>query len=90
MDAFQLKHDLEPCWRHYAGHPFGLRSHEGSFLDHGDKTALKPGIIFAIEPGLYALDIGGFRHSDMVLVTEGAAELMTFYPRNFASMIIPV
>lgn len=88
--AYFAKHELEPYWRHHTGHAIGLRSHEGPFLDRGDKTALKPGMIFTIEPGLYAPEIGGFRHSDMVLVTEGSAELMTFYPRDLDSMIIPV
>ena len=32
--------------------------------------AIEPGMVFTIEPGVYAPDVGGFRHSDTILVTE--------------------
>ena len=51
---------------------------------------LRPGMVFTIEPGLYSPELGGFRHSDMVVVKEGGIEIMTFYPRDLESMIIPV
>lgn len=86
--AYFEKHDLTAYWRHHTGHAIGLRYHEGPFLDRGDQTELKPGMVFTIEPGLYAPEIGGFRHSDMVVVTEGGIEQMTFYPRDLDSMII--
>ncbi len=88
--AYFEKHDLTPYWRHHTGHAIGLRSHEGPFLDRGDRTELKPGMVFTIEPGLYSPEVGGFRHSDMVVVKDGGIEQMTFYPRDLASMIIPV
>jgi Xaa-Pro dipeptidase len=31
-----------------------------------------------------------FRHSDTVLVTENGIEILTYYPRDLASLIIPV
>lgn len=89
-DYFE-KHDLTQYWRHHTGHAIGLRYHEGPFLDRGDKTELKPGMVFTIEPGLYPPEIGGFRHSDMVVVKEGGGiEMMTYYPRDLASLTIPV
>ncbi len=48
----------------------GLRNHEAPFLDVGDPTPLEPGMVFTIEPGLYDPEVGGFRHSDTVVVTE--------------------
>ena len=42
-----------------------------------------------IEPGVYAPDIGGFRHSDTVLVTDDGIELLTYYPRDLESLTIP-
>jgi Xaa-Pro aminopeptidase len=33
--------------------------------------------------------LGGFRHSDTVLVTEGGIEILTYYPRDLTSLIIP-
>lgn len=34
-------------------------------------------------------DLGGYRHSDMVLITEDGIEILTYYPRNLESLIIP-
>ena len=77
-------------WRHHTGHGIGLRYHEGPFLDAGDQTALKPGMVFTVEPGLYAPELGGFRHSDTVLITADGHEVLTYYPRDLESLTIPV
>jgi Xaa-Pro aminopeptidase len=87
--AYFEEHDLMPHWRHHTGHAIGLRYHEGPFLDSGDETVIRPGMVFTVEPGLYAPDVGGFRHSDTVLVTEDAIEILTYYPRDLASLTIP-
>jgi Xaa-Pro aminopeptidase len=84
------RHDLEAYWKHHAGHSIGLRYHEAPFLDLGDATQIKPGMVFTVEPGLYAPDLGGFRHSDTVVVTEDGLQVMTFYPRDLESLTIPV
>jgi Xaa-Pro aminopeptidase len=81
-------HDLFAYWRHHTGHAIGLRYHEGPFLDSGDHTEILPGMVFTVEPGLYAPDLGGFRHSDTVLVTDDGAEILTYYPRDLASLTI--
>jgi Xaa-Pro dipeptidase len=83
------EHGLWDHWRHHTGHAIGLRYHEGPFLDSGDSTEIRPGMVFTVEPGLYAPDLGGFRHSDTVLVTEDGIELLTYYPRDLASLVIP-
>jgi hypothetical protein len=46
-------------------------------------------MLFSIEPGIYVPDIGGFRHSDTVLVTESGAEYLTKYPMDIDSLIVP-
>jgi len=78
-----------PHWRHHTGYATGLRYHEGPFLDSGDHTEIRAGMVFTVEPGLYAPDLGGYRHSDTVLVTEDGIEILTYYPRDLASLIIP-
>jgi Xaa-Pro dipeptidase len=83
------EHGLWDHWRHHTGHAIGLRYHEGPFLDSGDSTEIRPGMVFTVEPGLYAPDLGGFRHSDTVLVTDDGIEILTYYPRDLASLIIP-
>ena len=83
------ENDLWPNWRHHTGHAIGLRYHEGPFLDSGDDTEIRPGMVFTVEPGLYSPELGGFRHSDTALVTHEGLEILTYYPRDLASLIIP-
>ncbi len=83
------EHDLLRYWRQHTGHGIGLRNHEAPFLDVGDETTLEPGMVFTVEPGLYDAAIGGFRHSDTVLVTEDGMEILTDYPRDLESLTIP-
>jgi Xaa-Pro aminopeptidase len=81
--------DLLPYWRQHTGHAIGLRNHEAPFLDLGDHTPIEPGMVFTIEPGIYAADVGGFRHSDTVAVTPDGIDVLTDYPRDLESLTIP-
>jgi Xaa-Pro dipeptidase len=47
-------------------------------------------MVFTIEPGLYAADIGGFRHSDTVAVTRDGIDVLTDYPSDIESLTIQV
>jgi len=82
--------DLLPYWRQHVGHGIGLRNHEAPFLDVGDQTPVEPGMVFTIEPGLYAPGVGGFRHSDTVVVTPDGIDVLTEYPKDIESLTIPV
>ncbi len=84
------ENDLMSYWKHHVGHAIGLRYHEAPFLDLGDETEIKPGMVFTVEPGLYVPELGGFRHSDTVVVTEDGNEILTYYPRDLDSLTIPV
>lgn len=88
--AYFEAHALTPFWRHHTGHNIGIRYHEGPFLDVGDDTVMQPGMLFTVEPGIYVEGIGGFRHSDTILVTEDAPEFLTVYPRDLESLILPL
>jgi Xaa-Pro dipeptidase len=88
--AYYDEHGLWESWRHHVGHAIGLRYHEGPFLDRGDSTEIRPGMVFTVEPGLYAPAIGGFRHSDTVAVTDDGIECLTYYPRDLESLTLPV
>ena len=81
--------DLLPYWRQHVGHAIGLRNHEAPFLDLADFTPVEPGMVFTIEPGLYAGDLGGFRHSDTVVVTPDGIDILTDYPRDIESLTLP-
>ncbi len=82
--------DLLEYWRQHTGHGIGLRNHEAPFLDLGDHTVLQPGMVFTVEPGLYDSELGGFRHSDTVVVTEHGMQTLTDYPRDIDSLTLPL
>lgn len=76
--------------QHHIGHNIGLEGHERPFLDKAYEGELRAGEIFTIEPGFYIPDVGGFRHSDTVLVTDNGTEVLTYYPRDLPELVIPV
>lgn len=65
---------------HRIGHGLGLGNHEGPWLSEGSEDVLQAGMIVSIEPGIYVQGVGGYRHSDTVLVTESGYELLTKAP----------
>ena len=80
--------DLLPYWRQHTGHGIGLRNHEAPFLDVGDHTPVEPGMVFTIEPGVYDPELGGFRHSDTVAVTDDGIDVLTDYPTDLESLTL--
>jgi Xaa-Pro dipeptidase len=74
--------------RHHAGHSIGLEGHEAPFLDRGDDAVLEPGMVFTVEPGVYISALGGFRHSDTVVITSDGRRVMTDYPRELKDLVI--
>ena len=84
------ENDLLSYWRQHTGHAIGLRNHEAPFLDLGDTTTIEPGMVFTIEPGVYDPEIGGFRHSDTVVVTPDGIDILTDYPTDIESLTIPL
>jgi Xaa-Pro aminopeptidase len=81
---------VEDSLRHHVGHSIGLEGHEAPFLDRGDDAVLEAGMVFTVEPGIYVNELGGFRHSDTVLITEDGNRVLTPYPRELEELIIPV
>jgi Xaa-Pro dipeptidase len=74
--------------RHHVGHSIGLEGHEAPFLDRGDEAVLEPGMVFTVEPGIYLRELGGFRHSDTVVITDAGRRVMTEYPRELKDLIV--
>jgi Xaa-Pro aminopeptidase len=74
--------------RHHVGHSIGLEGHEAPFLDRGDEAVMEAGMVFTVEPGVYIKDVGGFRHSDTVLITDEGRRVMTTYPRALKDLVI--
>ena len=73
---------------HRTGHGIGLGTHEAPWLAEGSKDRLSENMVISIEPGIYLKGLGGFRHSDTVLVTESGYELLTNFRTRLDSLVI--
>jgi Xaa-Pro aminopeptidase len=73
---------------HRTGHGIGLGNHEGPWVAEGSGLVLEKNMIISIEPGIYLPEVGGFRHSDTVLITNDGYELLTKYPVDLESLTI--
>ena len=87
LDYFDAE-GIRDLWSQHTGHGIGLRNHEAPFLDVGDQTPVEVGMVYTIEPGVYKEGLGGFRHSDTVVVTDAGIEILTDYPRDLESLTL--
>ncbi|GAB3598208.1 Xaa-Pro peptidase family protein [Kineococcus gypseus] len=76
--------------RHRQGHGIGLGMHEPPWLEDGDDTVLRPGMIVSNEPGIYVPGHAGYRISDSVLVTATGSEPLTTFPRSLDDCLVPL
>ena len=86
--AEAARRNVSDALRHHAGHSLGLEIHEPPYLDVGETALLEPGMVLSVEPGLYVPGLGGFRHSDTVLVTESGREVLSRYPRDLDALVV--
>ncbi len=73
---------------HRTGHSIGVTGHEGPFLAEGYDRLIEPGMIFTVEPGLYIEGLGGFRHSDTVVVTDDGCVSLTPSPASLEEVTV--
>jgi Xaa-Pro dipeptidase len=75
---------------HRTGHGLGITGHEAPFIAIGYDKELVPGMVISIEPGIYIPGLGGFRHSDTVLVTDDGYIKLTNAPEKLEELIIRI
>jgi Xaa-Pro dipeptidase len=81
---------FQPNFRKRLGYSIGVGFApgwgEGSFLElnRGDRTVLRPGMVFHLPPALRVYSVAGAGCSETLVVTEEGVELLTDFPRELA------
>ena len=73
---------------HRTGHGIGLGNHEAPFIAEGSDEILEENMVISVEPGIYIEGVGGYRHSDTILITKNGYELLTRSPIELEDVII--
>jgi len=69
---------------HTIGHGVGFAFHEMPYLIPASHDLLEPGMVLAIEPGIYIPGWGGIRVEDNIVITpEGKTEYLSDFERGF-------
>ncbi len=66
-----------PPYPHHSGHGMGTTYHEAPRIVPSNDLPLEPGMVIALEPGVYLAGVGGIRLEEAVLVTADGCEVLT-------------
>jgi Xaa-Pro aminopeptidase len=76
----------------HIGHSFGIELHENPMLRPGEKTKLKPGMVFNVEPLVFDGAGAGYHLEDLLVVTDKGSRLLTngLAPRELPVIGVPL
>jgi Xaa-Pro aminopeptidase len=75
---------------HRSGHGMGIGGHEYPLDMSFNTRPLRRNMVISCEPSIYVYGLGGFRHSDSVVVGETQPVRLTNAPTDIDSLIAPV
>jgi len=75
--AYIAKRGYAKNFTHNLGHGYGLEVHEDPRISGHEASAVKPGMTFTVEPGIYLPGKFGIRIEDMILVTRKGCEVLS-------------
>ncbi len=70
------KHGL-PAHQALVGHSFGIELHENPVLRPGDKTEIKAGMVFNVEPSVFDEERSCYHLEDLFVVTDTGPRILT-------------
>lgn len=73
---------------HRTGHGIGLGAHEYWDDMSFNHRVMEPGMVTSVEPMLCVYGLGGFRHSDTVIVGKEKPEVATKYTKELKDLIV--
>ena len=71
---------------HGLGHGVGVDVHEAPRLARESSDTLVAGNVVTVEPGIYLEGLGGIRIEDLVIVGEGAPEVLTGFTKDLLTV----
>jgi Xaa-Pro aminopeptidase len=71
---------------HGLGHGVGLEVHEAPRLSRESTDTLAAGNVATVEPGVYLEGLGGIRIEDLVVVADGAPEVLTTSTKDLVTV----